>query len=287
MGSNEFGLSDILKALSPAMTRDNSAEGDTVGEDGLRVCGVCKERKQTFFEVEGLIERTKVPCMCKCEREEQRRKDEEQKRKEAQGRIESMRERGLADAQYRECTFAADDSKESKASAFCRAYVSDWEWVWSNNAGIMLYGDVGGGKTFLAACIANALIDQGVYVMMTSIARLTAAMQENFGDSRARILHEIATAPLVILDDVGAERNTPYALEQAYEIINTRYKAKKPLIVTTNLTMTALKNAENIDYKRIFDRLVEMCTPCKVDATGRRQAVARSKHAAMLERFGL
>lgn len=277
----------IIKAIAPGLTRDNGAPDDYEDGDGLKVCGVCHTRKQVFFEVEGLIPRTKVACMCKCEQDKQRSEDEARKREEARKRIEDMRGRGLADAQYRQCTFALDDSKESKASMFCRAYVSDWEWVQENNAGVMLYGDVGGGKTFLASCIANALIDQGVYVMMTSITRLTAAMQENYSENRARILREVASVPLLILDDVGAERNTPYALEQAYEIVNARYKAKRPLIVTTNLTMPALKNAENIDYKRIFDRLVEMCTPCKVDAIGRRQAEARSKHAAMLERFGL
>lgn len=282
MSDNAF-----VRAIAPAMLHDNSAPDDYTDEEGLKVCGVCHMRKQTHFEVAGLIPRTVVACMCKCEQDKRREEDERRAQEEARRRVEEMRTHGLADAQYRHCTFAEDDSKESNASMFCRAYVSDWKWVQENNAGIMLYGDVGGGKTFLASCIANALIDQGVYVMMSSITQLTAAMQENYGENRARILRDVANVPLLILDDVGAERNTPFALEQAYEIVNARSKAKKPLIVTTNLTMSALKNTENIDYKRIFDRLVEMCTPLKVDATGRRQATARSKHAAMLERFGL
>lgn len=282
MATNPF-----LEAIAPAMANDNAAPDDYTDAEGLRVCGNCHTRKQTFFEVPGLIARMKVACLCKCAAEQQRRVEEARKREEARERIDKMRERGLADAQFRQCTFAADDAKESKASLFCRAYVNDWAWVQENNAGIMLFGDVGGGKTFYAGCIANALIDQGVSVMMTSITRLTAAMSQNFNENRAKILCEVANVPLLVLDDVGVERNTPYALEQAYEIINARYKAGKPLIVTTNLTMQAIKNPENVEYKRLFDRLVEMCTPCKVDATGRRQAAARDKHTAMLERFGL
>lgn len=282
MSNNAF-----LDAIAPALSADNSEPTDYTDEEGLKMCGKCHTRKQTVFEVKGLIPRTVVSCMCKCAQEQQQREGEARKREEAKERIEKMRERGFADAQYRQCTFAADDAKESKASAFCRAYVNDWQWVQENNAGIMLYGEVGGGKTFLAGCIANALIDKGVPVMMTSITRLTAAMQENYNENRARILHEIASIPLLVLDDVGVERNTPYAMEQAYEIINARYKAGKPLVVTTNLTMTAIKNPENVEYKRMFDRLVEMCTPCKVEATGRRQAAARDKHAAMMERFGM
>lgn len=282
MATNPF-----LDAIAPALTNDNAAPDDYTDEEGLRVCGKCHTRKQTFFEVAGIIPRTKVACLCKCATEKQQREEEARKREEARERIEKMRERGLADAQYKDCTFAADDAQGSKASLFCRAYVNDWAWVQENNAGIMLFGDVGGGKTFYAGCIANALINKGVPVMMTSITRLTSAMSENFNEKRAKILYDVANVPLLVLDDVGVERNTPYAMEQAYDIVNTRYKAGKPLVITTNLTMQAIKNPENVEYKRLFDRLVEMCTPCKVDATGRRQTVARDKHAAMLERFGL
>jgi DNA replication protein DnaC len=97
----------------------------------------------------------------------------------------------------------------------------------------------------------------------------------------------VANAPLLVLDDVGTERNTEFSNEQVYEIINTRYKAKKPLIVTTNLTMNAMKNAEDVTHRRIYDRIVEMCTPCRVTSSGRRQKAARSKMEQMMAQFGL
>lgn len=277
----------FVQAIRPAMQNDNSAPDDYTDADGLRVCGKCHTRKQTFFEVEGLIPRSVVPCLCKCEQAKQEAEKQERERIEAAERIEKMRKRGMADAQYTQCTFAADDGSDAKASAFCRAYVDKWDWVQEHNAGVLLWGDVGGGKTFFAACIANALIDKGVPVVMTAISRLTAAMQADYGAGRADVLDMVTRAPLLILDDVGTERTTSYGMEQAYEIINTRYKAKKPLIVTTNLTMQALKNPEDVAYKRIYDRIVEMCTPCKVEASGRRQAAARDKMTEMLKAFGL
>ena len=67
--------------------------------------------------------------------------------------------------------------------------------------------------------------------------------------------------PLLVIDDFGMERGTEYALEQIYNIIDSRYRSRKPLIVTTNLTLTELKNPQDTAHARIYDRLLELCTP--------------------------
>lgn len=273
--------------LKPAMNRDNSSPDDLLTEDGLRICAVCGQKKQRWFEVEGLIPKSKVSCLCKCEQEKRDAEEAERKRQETKLRIEKYRRTCLSDEQYKECIFSRDDGGDSKASEFCRAYVKNWEWVQENNAGILLWGDVGGGKTFLAGCIANALIDQDIPATMTTIPKLVAAMTKDFGAERGNVLYMVANAPLLVLDDVGTERNTEFSNEQVYEIINTRYKAKKPLIITTNLTMKAMKETEDVTKKRIYDRLIEMCTPCKVSSTGRRQMAARTKMEQMMAQFGL
>lgn len=274
-------------ALGPAMSRDNASPDDLTDEEGLRVCSVCGERKQTFFEVEGLIPKNKVPCMCKCERDRLAAEEEARKRQEMALRIDRYRQQGMTDEQYRACTFRADDCADVKASRFCRKYVENWKWAAENNAGLLLWGDVGGGKTFLAACIANALIDKGVPATMTTLPRLVNAMQKDFGAERESVLRMVAQTPLLVLDDVGTERDTEYMGEQVYEIINARYKAQKPLIVTTNLTMEALKKMEDVTHRRIYDRIVEMCTPCKVSGCGRRQKTARNKMKMMMQQFGM
>ena len=280
-------MTGIIGALAPAMSRDNSAPDDQFTEDGLRICAKCGERKQTWFGVNDLIPLKKVPCMCRCEREKLEAEEAARKQDEQYRLIQQYRNRGLTDEQYKACTFAADDGMDEKASKFCRAYVDNWKWVQENNAGIMLWGDVGGGKTFLAACIANALIDKGIPATMTTIPKLVAAMTQDFGKNRGDVLYMVANAPLLVLDDVGTERDTEFSNEQAYEIVNTRYKAQKPLIITTNLMMTELKDAKDVTRKRIYDRLVEMCTPCKVTSTGRRQKAAQDKMDQMLTQFGL
>lgn len=276
-------INQLIDALTPAMSRDSREEGDYEAADGLLVCGKCNHKKQTFFEVPGFISRRKVACMCMCQIMEQAEIKLTKEREEA----EQLRAECLGDEQFKDCTFAADDGTDQHASQFCRRYVENWRWCVENNAGLLLWGDVGGGKTFFAACIANALIDKGTMAVMTTIPQLMAEMTADFGANRERVMERIEKAPLLILDDVGTERNTSYGMEQVYEIINARYKAKKPLIVTTNLTMKALKETADTAQRRIYDRIVEMCTPCKVSADGRRQAAAKAKRDAMLEQFGM
>lgn len=53
---------------------------------------------------------------------------------------------------------------------------------------------------------------------------------------------------LLIIDDLGAERGTDYSLERVYDIIDSRYRSNKPIILTTNLTMEQMKNCEDIRY---------------------------------------
>lgn len=85
---------------------------------------------------------------------------------------------------------------------------------------------------------------------------------------------------LLIIDDLGAERGTDYSLERVYDIIDSRYRSNKPIILTTNLTMEQMKNCEDIRYNRIYDRIFEMCYPVKVNGLSWRKRGAASRYAA-------
>lgn len=82
---------------------------------------------------------------------------------------------------------------------------------------------------------------------------------------------------LLIIDDFGMERGTEYALEQIYNIVDSRYRSRKPLIVTTNLTLEELKNPQSTAYARIYDRLLEMCTPIACVGTSMRKHAGQEK----------
>ncbi len=83
--------------------------------------------------------------------------------------------------------------------------------------------------------------------------------------------------PLLILDDFGMERGTEYGLEQVYNVIDSRYRSGKPLIVTTNLILEELQNPEDAAHARIYDRLTEMCCPVCITGENFRKTKAREK----------
>lgn len=252
-------------------------EGDYYNHENVLMCGKCNTPKMAYVTIPGMFENRPALRPCKCENERLQREDAERERQAALERINRLRKQGMTSAQYADSTFATDDRADERTSNICRRYVDKWDEINAKNIGLMLHGDVGGGKTFLASCIANALIDKGIPVIMTTIPALSMTMNANFGAERAFVLDHVRNVPLLILDDVGMTRNTPAALEAAYDIINTRYKARKPLIITTNLTMLAIKDEKETNLRRIYDRITEMCCPVKVTGLERRKNIARNK----------
>lgn len=266
----------LLEKILPRL-EEWREDGDYITEEGVLMCGRCKTPKMAYMTVPGLFENRPSPRLCKCQQEQKAQEMAAINRRNALEQIDRLRRQGLTEAQYMESTFAQDDQADERTSKVCRQYAEKWEEMKAGNMGLMLHGDVGGGKTFFASCIANALLETGTPVLMTTIPALSMAMSENFGKERAYILDQVKNIPLLILDDVGMQRNTPVAMENAYDIINTRYKAKRPLIITTNLTMKAIRDEQEVQLRRIYNRLVEMCWPVKVEGIRRREAIARKK----------
>ena len=142
--------------------------------------------------------------------------------------------------------------------------------------GLLLWGGVGTGKSFMAGCIANALMEQEVAVCMTNFARIMNELNNAFS-GRNEVVDRLCGYPLLVIDDFGMERGTEYALEQIYNIIDSRYRSRKPLIVTTNLTLTELKNPQDTAHARIYDRLLELCTPIACTGPSMRKNIGQAK----------
>ena len=159
-------------------------------------------------------------------------------------------------------------------------YVDKWAEVRTKNIGLLLWGGVGTGKSFFAGCIANALMEQKVSVRMTNFASILNDLSNSLS-GRNDVVDRLCSYPLLIIDDFGIERGTEYALEQVYNIIDARYRSKKPLIVTTNLTLTDLKNPQDVAHARIYDRLLSMCSPICFAGENLRQQAAAQKTANM------
>ena len=266
-------MDDVKRAIEGIAQRAAAAnapkEGDYIGDDGLLYCGVCNTPKQCLLELYG--KPRKMPCACNCKKREAL----EAAKKEAAERAERIRRRCGVSPDW---TFAA--AGRSRGLEACRRYAARWDEMRRKNVGLLLWGNVGTGKTFAAHCVCNELLqrDEPVPVFITSLSRVL-----NSGWDKSDTVTRIRDAPLVVFDDLGAERSSEYALENVFMMVDERYRARKPTIVTTNLTLNELRNPQGMDRKRIYDRILEMCVPIYFDGPSRRRETADDKLLIMRE----
>ena len=189
--------------------------------------------------------------------------------------MKRLRRDGITDPAYWGISFDQDDGRYPGPSKVCRRYVDHWREMRASNTGILFYGDVGTGKSFLACCIANALLEQAVSVSVTNLPKLLNRLQGAYAGDKQEMVDHLQRYSLLVLDDLGVERDSPFAMEQIFNIIDTRSRSGKPLIVTTNLSMEDLKNPQTMAQRRIYDRVLEMCSiPLKLTGASRREELA-------------
>lgn len=272
------GFAEVFAGIARRAAQASPEEpGDYLGDDGLLYCGKCHTQKQcrvNIFDHDDI-----VSCLCKCATERMDAEDRAMKRREEMDRIQSFRVQGIQDKAIREYTFAKAEQTDEIIK--CQKYVGHWTEVLANNSGLLFWGGVGNGKTFAASCIANALIDRGIPALVTSFPRIL-----NAGWDKAEIISQMQRFPLIVIDDLGAERQSDYALETVYAVVDERYKARKPLIVTTNLTMDEMNAPKSMNYRRIYSRISEICVPVYFKGGSRRDGIAQSKKDVVREIFG-
>jgi DNA replication protein DnaC len=167
-------------------------------------------------------------------------------------------------------TFKNDDGKNPKLSEAMKNYVNNFTDFKKEGKGLLLFGTVGTGKTYLAACIANSLIDKDYRVLMTNFARLCNTISGMY-DGKQEYIDGLSKFDLLVIDDLASERDTEFMAEIVHNIIDSSYRSGKPLIVTTNLAAEELKNPAEIRKQRIYSRLFEMCLPVEVKGADRRK----------------
>ena len=170
--------------------------------------------------------------------------------------------------------------------AEARRYVAIWEEMLEHDIGLLFWGLPGNGKTFAAACIANALCEKWLDVRMTTLAAVLGKLPALSAQEKNDYLDTLKSCDLLILDDFGMERRTDYAQEQVFSLIDGRYLARKPLIVTTNLCLQELKQPADMTERRVFDRILELCVPVCFDGPSLRQDKAKDTVAMYKELTG-
>ena len=233
--------------------------------DGLLHCKTCHGLRQTVIPAPGGTGFLRPRCLCPCQSAAEKQRKAAEEKRERLERIQRRKAHGLQDRRLYDCTFANDNGKTPGLTAKAKRYVEHWEDAARKNIGLLLFGDVGTGKSFFAGCIANALLEQGVPVLMTNFSRILNALSGLYSEEKNQYIDSLNQYSLLIIDDLGIERSSEFALEQVFNVIDSRYRSKKPLIVTTNLTLDELKHSKDLARARIYDRVLERCVPLKIN----------------------
>lgn len=271
MGSGFLRIFDEFTDPNPSLLEEN----EFLGEDGLKYCTLCHEHKNVRVTICG-FEKI-VACQCRCDTE--RKKQEDISAKENSLKINfRSNQRDIAGEYFKSWFFENSQAKLEWA----HRYVEGFDKYLAENVGLLLIGGKGTGKSVAAACIANELVRRGYSVMMDSVSNYKDAIS---AFDNADIKKKIAKADLMVIDDLGTERDTAYMREAIHSLIEARYLSRKPLIVTSNITMDEFKSDKTENF-RIYDRLKQMCHPIALTGESWRIKVANERYNAIKKELG-
>ena len=230
---------------------------DYYGKDGLLYCGKCHTPREAFFaKGVALMGKNKHPVECSCQRTERKKQEALINQQKHLDRVRRLKAEGFSDPAMLDWTFENDNGR-SPQMYHAHRYVEQWQAMSSENLGLLLWGGVGTGKSFLAGCIANALMEQEVPVRMTNFARILNELNGSFS-GRNDIVDKLCR----------------------------RYRSRKPLIVTTNLTLDEIRHPQDTPHARIYDRLLEICVPISCIGVSFRKETAQEKLERMKRLIG-
>lgn len=233
--------------------------GIVVGADGIARCKKCGGAKMWYY---GYTD-SWFPIACPCELEEDKRErsEEEISRYRAQSGIENR----LAEASFND--FCVTEENQHAYSSGLR-FAGNIEKVMAKGQGIYLYGKPGVGKTYLAACIGNMLLDMGVRVKFAKVSDILSEIKEAYSHrgNEAAVLAEYISADVAIFDDIGSEdymakrgAAVSFAQEKLFQLIDGRYSRKRSTVFTSNYSFEELISRRGIQRKTV-ERIIEMST---------------------------
>ena len=197
-------------------------EEDTVfvGSDGLQYCKVCGEAKEAYFSNGGFMGLKKHSGQCACDRKANEEEQKYFKDKEHWELVSRNTRICFDENRMEEWTFENADMSDAVMHK-AKIYVDNWDEMKRNHIGCLFWGPVGTGKSYIAGCIANELLKREVTVKMTNF---NIIIDDIFplADKTEYIINALVSYQLLIIDDLGVERNSEYALGIIFSVIDRR-----------------------------------------------------------------
>jgi DNA replication protein DnaC len=245
-------------------------------EDGLQYCSNCHTRRQTRvnFPAPDTVVWGDCDCISKHYAAIKEQGKLQGKLQEEYERLCRMKNDAFPEtyAMARHWKFETDDRRgDEKSMQIIRNYADNFQRFYDKGAGLLLYGSVGIGKSFAAACVVNALLDSGISCLMTDFSTIINELTGRF-EGKQEYINHLISHELLVIDDLGVQRDTSYANEIVTNVVNARMMSEKPMIVTTNFTKEELLGVKDITYQRTLSRLFECCIPIKFQGEDRRRA---------------
>lgn len=259
-----------MTSLKDFVLRENDIERN--GHIYCKSCGKRVDGELLDLGFTKFIPRIK----CKCEI----KRDKENEERERLMKISLLKRDCFSSPNQHQYTFEKFLNEKGQAYKVAYNYAKSFEQMKEDNVGLLFYGDVGSGKTYLACSIANELIERKqVKGKIMNLSQVINQIQKSaFKLDSNEIISNLSNIPLLILDDLGIERDTSYAREQVYNIINSRYLKDRPTIFTTNLSLEIIQNPNiDLEYQRIYSRILEMTIPVKVTGEDFRRKIQQEK----------
>ncbi|MED4076325.1 ATP-binding protein [Lysinibacillus fusiformis] len=264
-------MKGIAKVMNDIVTTNMTASHSS------EICNHCgNEIKAIPVEVLG---RTRwVQPVCQCEQDIKKAEVERLIRAKEENEVRTLFSISNIGDRYLNANFDNFLMRQGAEKAFKAAKYYAENFAEFGAESLLLWGDVGNGKTHLAASVHNHLVAQGKVVVFISmpelLGKIRATFNKNNNESEQQIMKALMICDLLIIDDLGAEKISDWVLETMFQIFDGRSRRKKPILATSNLNPKDLP--EQIG-KRIPDRLIEMSQPVKNEATSYRREIAKGR----------
>lgn len=183
---------------------------------------------------------------------------------------------------------AANRELAAMAQTIAKRYVEKFDEIQETGKGLYFYSRVkGSGKTRLAVSIANDLIEQKfIQAKFATTIQILDQIKATWGgiskneESEQKLIHDIVSVPVLVIDDIGVEAVKDWINERFYNILNGRMIEKRVTIFTSNCKIEEL----NFD-DRITNRIVKMALPVQFPDESIRTAIARKENDDLLDRL--